>query len=208
MSTIIENCKQFSKKNFIYLWSKNFIYLWSKIIKKNIKNCPGNTGIAMVLPRYLPRYFGILGTPVFLNWPLATLTLKTVVVATSHLPSPEPPHIVLVQNCGFSEFEVGSWSTWCSTAAPAGVTGQSWLDLGLEWPALPPPLLRASRLHLLHPRGGRGGPGEAPGHRGRGGGGAGQLPGERDEEPEAGQGLGEGGGQGRLLQQPVRLCGS
>ena len=57
----------------------------------------------------------------------------------------------------------------------------------MEWPALLPPPLRPSHLRLLHPRGGRGGPGEASGHRGGVGGGAGQLPGELDEEPQAGQ---------------------
>ena len=30
---------------------------------KNIKNCPGNTSIATVLPRYFPRYFGDFGDP-------------------------------------------------------------------------------------------------------------------------------------------------
>ena len=30
---------------------------------KKITNCPGNTGIATVLPRYFPRYFGDFGDP-------------------------------------------------------------------------------------------------------------------------------------------------
>ena len=68
LSKIVNN---FQKKSKIV---KNGLK-WQKIIKKNQKFAP----VIQVLPRCYPGIFpgilGNLGTPVFLNWPLATLSM-------------------------------------------------------------------------------------------------------------------------------------
>ena len=50
---------------------------------KNYQKISKIAPVIPVLPRYYPGIFpgilGILGTPVFLNWPLATLSMELVI---------------------------------------------------------------------------------------------------------------------------------